>query len=221
MSFIIFDTEYTTWKGCQENGWHGKQKKEIVQISALKISDKLEVLKEFNQLCKPSINPILSDYFVQLTHITNEQVQKNGIPFPDVFKNFKKFVGHDICLSHAWGKNKLYYADGNIVQENLKLNHLPINKSIQYKNIAPIFKKLYKKHHIKIEKQASGEIIQLLNIKSTHQNLNPHNALFDVYSILLGLRYFKSDSIIQNFIKSLKDTKLVCARDNINRKPTN
>lgn len=27
MSFVIFDTEYTSWKGCQEYGWQGMQKK--------------------------------------------------------------------------------------------------------------------------------------------------------------------------------------------------
>ena len=32
MSFIIFDTEYTSWKGCLENGWSGNHKKEIVQV---------------------------------------------------------------------------------------------------------------------------------------------------------------------------------------------
>ena len=34
MSFVIFDTEYTSWKGCLEHGWVGNQKKEIVQINA-------------------------------------------------------------------------------------------------------------------------------------------------------------------------------------------
>lgn len=39
MSFVIFDTEYASWRSCQENGWTGNQKKEIVQLSALKIID--------------------------------------------------------------------------------------------------------------------------------------------------------------------------------------
>ena len=78
MSFVIFDTEYTTWPGCQENGWIGKQKKEIVQIAAIKVTDQLKVIDEFNALCKPVINPVLSDYFTKLTHITNEQVEKYG-----------------------------------------------------------------------------------------------------------------------------------------------
>lgn len=202
MSFILFDTEYTSWKGCQENGWHGHQKKEVVQISAIKVSDDLKVLKEFNQFCYPIINPVLSDYFIKLSHITNEKIKKEGILFPKAFNNFKKFIGKDICVSHGWGKSGSFYADGNIIQENLRLNHMPIDKAIQYKNIAPVFKKLYKKHHIPIQKQSSGEITKLLGIKNQIK-LNPHNALFDVYSILAGLKHFQSDSIVKNFIKSI------------------
>ena len=66
MAFVIFDTEYTSWQGCQEHGWHGKHKREIVQIAAIKVSNDLRVLDTFNVLCKPNLNPILSDYFIKL-----------------------------------------------------------------------------------------------------------------------------------------------------------
>lgn len=38
-----------------------------------------------------------------------------------------------------------------------------------------------------------NEIVHLLGIESAVKNLNIHNALFDVYSILEGLKYFKQD----------------------------
>lgn len=81
MSFVIFDTEYTSCKGCQEHGWRGRQQREIVQISAIRVSNDLRVLDTFNVLCRPSINPILSDYFVNLTGITNKQIQSHGVSF--------------------------------------------------------------------------------------------------------------------------------------------
>lgn len=193
MSFVIFDTEYTTWKGCNENGWHGFQKKEIVQIAAIKINSDLEVTTDFNRLCKPQINPVLSDYFVNLTHITNEDVAQNGILFADAYAAFKKFVGADVCFSHGWGGNFNDKSDGDIIKENLQLYGLPKDNDITYRNIAPIFKQLYDKHHINIMRQSSGEIVHLLGIEAAVKNLNIHNALFDVYSILEGLEYFKQD----------------------------
>lgn len=197
MSFIIFDTEYTTWPGCQEHGWHGNQKKEIVQISALKVSNDLRVLDEFNVLCKPIINPVLSDYFTSLTHITNAQVKKNGIFFPLAYKKFESFIKDNICYSHAWGLDFLNKADGAIIKENLSLNNLSPTQKIVYKNIAPVFSELYKKHNIKIQNQSSGQIVKLLGIEKNikHLNLDTHNAFYDTHSILEGLKFFRPESI--------------------------
>lgn len=49
MSFIIFDTEYTSWAGCQTGGWRGKQKREIVQISAIRVSNDMRDLLSFGK----------------------------------------------------------------------------------------------------------------------------------------------------------------------------
>lgn len=203
MSFVIFDTEYTSWKGCQENGWTGNQKKEIVQISALKLSDKLDVLAEFNILCKPSINPVLSDYFIRLTHITNEQISKYGKPFEEVYNAFERFIDEDICYSHGWGSEYFNKSDGDIIHENLRLYNLSMKKNIKYRNVAPIFKHLYKENNIKITSQSSGQIAEILGLTENMKKLqlNPHNSLYDVYSILEGLKYFypKSVNLLNSF----------------------
>ena len=205
MSFIIFDTEYTTWPGCQENGWKENQKKEIVQIAAIKVSDQLDVIGKFNALCKPIINPILSDYFIQLTHITNETVQKYAKSFSSVYQKFESFVGDNICYSHAWGADYLNEADGKIVKENIILNKIPFSDKITYRNIAPIFAQLYKDNNIKIQNQCSGQIAKLLGIEKNmeHLKLDTHNAFYDTYSILEGLKFFfpKSIQIIQKMEK--------------------
>ena len=204
MSFVIFDTEYTTWPGCQENGWTGNQKKEIVQIAALKVSDKLKLINEFNVLCKPIINPVLSEYFTKLTHITNEQVKKHGESFISAYQKFEVFVGDDICYSHSWGTDFFNEADGQIVKENISLNKIDHSKTIIYRNIAPIFFQLYKKKNIHITKQCSGEICKLLGIEENlnQLNLDTHNAFYDVYSILEGLKFFLPESI--HLLKSIK-----------------
>lgn len=202
MSFIIFDTEYTSWQGCQQNGWRGNRKKEIVQIAALKISDTLDVLEQFNVLCKPTINPVLSDYFTNLTHITNEMINKNGKSFSQAYKEFEDFVGTNICYSHAWGADFLNESDGAILKENLYLYGLQPNKNITYRNIAPVFAQLYEKNHIVVQSQSSGQIVSVLGIKQKLDNLglDTHNAFYDVYSILEGLKYFYPESL--RFLKN-------------------
>ncbi|MBO6288991.1 MAG: exonuclease domain-containing protein [Alphaproteobacteria bacterium] len=197
MSFVIFDTEYTSWKGCQENGWIGNQKKEIVQISALKVSDTLDVIAQFTSLCKPVINPVLSDYFTNLTRITNAQIEKQGKSFKDVFNDFIAFVGNNICYSHGWGADYFDQADGKIIKENINLYGLFEQKELIYRNIAPIFKQLYLENNIFVKSQSSGQIVEILNLKKQLEKLglNPHNSLYDVYSILEGLKYFYPESV--------------------------
>lgn len=197
MSWVIFDTEYTSWQGCQEHGWRRNQKKEIVQISALKVSDDLEVVAEFNALCRPTVNPVLSDYFVNLTHITNEQIAAQGELFAEAYQKFVRFVGTDVCYSHGWGGDYFNKSDGDIVAENLDLYNLQEQGAIQYRNIAPVFKQLYAENKIAVQSQSSGQIAEILGLKSKLEDLglNPHNAFYDIYSILVGLRYFYPKSV--------------------------
>ncbi len=192
MPLIIFDTEYTSWKGCQEKGWVGNQKREIVQISALKVSSDLDVISEFNLVCKPVINPVLSDYFVDLTHITQAQIENHGVKFAEAYEKFETFVADCVCYSHGWGKDYFNASDGAILEENLKLYNVLKHKNIVYRNIAPIFKQLYTTNGINVESQASGQIVEILKLKQNLKKINlaPHNSLYDVYSILEGLKYF-------------------------------
>ena len=89
----------------------GQSKKEIVQIAALKVSSDFKVLAELNLLCKPIINPVLSDYFINLTGISNKDIAPKGISFPEAFMKFKKFAGNLNCFSHAWGASDKDKAD--------------------------------------------------------------------------------------------------------------
>ena len=203
MSFVIFDTEYTSWKGCLENGWRGNQKKEVVQISALRVSENLEVMDEFSALCQPAVNPVLSEYFTNLTGITNEQLEKQGMLFAKVYKKFEEFAGTDVCYSHGWGSDYFNKSDGEILEENICLYKLTKTKELIYRNVAPVFKQLYLENGIIVKSQSSGQIAGILGLEENlkHLGLNPHNALYDVYSIFEGLKYFypKSVELLEKF----------------------
>ncbi|MFV0626271.1 MAG: 3'-5' exonuclease [Alphaproteobacteria bacterium] len=197
--FIIFDTEFTTWEGCIVHGWNDWKKREVVQISALKVdAETLEVIEEFNAYVKPQINPILSDYFVELTGLTNELIQEQGIPFEQMYWQFRTFVGDSICYSHAWGSNDMSdIADGSVMRENLCLFGLKDENEPKYANIVPWFKKMYFENKIEIKTQNSGAIAKLLGIENELKSLNldEHNAIYDCYSILLGIKFFKAKDL--------------------------
>ena len=197
MSFVIFDTEFIADKGLYEEGFDGWKNREIIQLAAVKVDENLNVIDELNVYVKPFIHKEISPYFVKITGITNEKISQCAISFPEAYKIFKNFAENQICYSHNWDFTTVNDADGQVFRECLKIHNIDDNVSLNYQNIAPWFKDKYIENNIKINKQASGEIAKLLgrdeNILSL--GLDAHNALYDVYSILEGLRYFNNYSI--------------------------
>jgi hypothetical protein len=65
------------------------------------------------------MNPVLSDYCVSLTDITDEQMQSEGIALHDALHKFVDFVG----------KRNIFNYGGDIwvILENLRLNNLAFN----------------------------------------------------------------------------------------------
>lgn len=188
--FIIFDTEYASWEGFISLPLDDERRKkaEIVQIAALKINlNDLSVAEEFNCYIKPYFEPKLTQYFTKLTGITDELLATEGTDFLSAYGRFLHFTGGRPCYSHAWGQDA---ADEIVIRNNLKLWKFPYAKEPQYRNIAKWFAQRYKTLGFPIERQSSGQIGKLLGLDKeiAHLNLDEHNALYDVYSILLGLR---------------------------------
>ena len=79
-TFIIFDTEFTAWEGSMQRNWSGENEyKELVQISAFRIKKKgnnIAITKKLNIYVLPRINRNLSEYFIELTGITQEIIEK-------------------------------------------------------------------------------------------------------------------------------------------------
>lgn len=142
-------------------------------------------------MVRPSYNPILSAYFEKLTHIINHQIQEFGIDFLTAYQKFKAFARNDICFSHAWNFSYQSATDGDIMNLNLRYFKCSDDHPPTYLNIAAYFKNMYKRYHIPLQKQASGEIIEKLGLSIPPDGIKKHNALYDGFSILAGLKYFK------------------------------
>ena len=190
MSFVIFDTEYIADKGMMEEGFCGWQNREVIQIAALKIDDNLEVIDKLNLYIKPRLHNIIPQYFVDLTGISDEIMSKEGVAFESAYKLFKYFVGKDICYSHGWNFNQDNDADGEVMREMLSVYGMTDANQPYYQNIAYWFRDKYKEKGINVEKQSSGEIATILGKEDELKELclQIHNAFYDVYSILLGLK---------------------------------
>lgn len=187
-SFIIFDTEYTSWEGSQERKWSlPNEYMELVQIAGYKLIKKknnYEIIDSINIYIIPKINNKLSKYFVKLTNIKNEHLIKNGTSFEDAIKKFHKFIGDLNCYS--------YGNDFDIFEYNFKLYN--IKNMFFNKNNFHDIQLFFNKYGINTNKYSSGSIYQSVGL--TINDINIHNALFDSYSILITVNHLLNNGLI-------------------------
>lgn len=178
--FVIFDTEFTAWKGSNLRGWSESWEfKEVIQIAAIKIAfnpSGITILSTFNELVKPKRNPMLSDYIIELTGINQAMIDEMGVDFPSAMEQFHQFclVGDLRCF--AWG------SDAKILQENCEINNMPMPAfSAGFYNLKQRAMEL----QLSGAELSSGELANHFDLPITgHQ----HNALYDVRSLAGALQ---------------------------------
>ena len=175
MIFLILDTEYTSWEGAYLRGWSGEgEHRELVQISSIKVKD----LRTFNGseflslYAKPRLNPLLSDYFKDLTGISQEFVDEVGFEIADVINLFADFSDGVHCFS--WDN------DIAILEENIDL--LGNKFSLRIGKHTDV-RRLFEFYGFNCEALSSGEISDRVPGSSSILPGNSHNALSDCVSI--------------------------------------
>lgn len=183
MSMIVFyDTEFTTWEGAMENDWKEPgQYRELVQIGAIRFDlETLEEQEEFLVLVRPVKNPVLSDFFTQLTGITNAEVAKDGLAFPDAYRQFKAFIGNEQTSCYGW--------DARVMRENLVFNNMPATEAeFDSHNIGPWFFDAGAAYGVIKGKTNSGKLAATVGAPMT--SIQEHNALHDARSIAAAYRF--------------------------------
>ena len=180
---VVFDLEFTSWPGSNERNWSlPNEDREIIQIGAVKIetTGDMREVDSFQILVRPLKNPILSDYIVNLTEITQEKVEKEGILFPLALSRFINFIGeHPIDILSNGG-------DEEVIEENCQIHNIPF---------LSIFKKstdleIYFSEVLGISRKncTSGMLPELFRLNNHEKQ---HDALGDARSISQALRYLR------------------------------
>lgn len=175
--FVLYDLEWTSWEGAAKRHWSGPNEyREVVQIGAIRVDGSmLEELEVLTQFVRPRINPLLSDYFVALTGITQEDVDSRGVPFQAALVRFAEFC--DGCPAYSWGWD---YA---VLFENAALNGMwayPM-APVQFADI----RRLFHGYRVPAQDYMSSTIPRHFGIEPP---AHAHDALNDARSILVALR---------------------------------
>ena len=180
-TIVAFDTEYTAWEGSIQREWSGPNEyREIVQFGAVKldVANEFAEIDSFDTLVRPRINSTLSDYFIELTGITQEHVDTKGVDFSHAIEAFANFAGPDnFIYSNGF--------DGAILVWNCELYGLtfPMDES-HFRDISGTFLELSRLSHV--------ECNELDTVFGFELNLPAHNALSDARKIAAAFRHLRS-----------------------------
>lgn len=117
----VLDLEWTAWEGSHARKWSGPgEEREIIQIGAVRLqnNEELHELDSLDVLVKPQANPELSDYIIDLTGITQERVDAEGMGFPDALERLVEFLEPKTNAVYSWG------TDFQVIKENCSLNDI-------------------------------------------------------------------------------------------------
>ena len=85
MQFVVMDLE---WNGAYCRQTHGYFN-EIIEIGAVRLDEKLQPSGEFHAVIRPQVSAELSSIVRDLTSITPEELEKEGVPFPSAMENLQ------------------------------------------------------------------------------------------------------------------------------------
>lgn len=104
MNFVIFDLEWN-------NAYNYKAQtgmNEIIEIGAVMLDERLQIVDTFKQLILPKVSKRLTGRFKDLTHITPDEVKQNGIPFEEAFRDFAPLEwGGQLCVYELVGQRSV------------------------------------------------------------------------------------------------------------------
>ncbi len=172
MNYIVFDLEFNQAWDFEENKSfiNSKCPFEIVQIGALQLDEKLQIVSTFDRLVKPELYIDMHPFVKQLTGITIESLA-SAKPFKEVYKEFAQFIGNKnvFCM---WGISDMKELLRNIKYHKLDVSIIPK----EYINI-----QIYASKYLHCPKGTSVGLrnaVELLNIPLGNKF---HDAFHDAY----------------------------------------
>ncbi len=112
---VIFDLEVTAWPGSARRNWSGPgEYPEIIQIGAVSLDGDLREIATLDLAVKPRLNPILSDYIIRLTGLSQDRVDREGVDLGEALRRLSGFAAGSRALLCNGG-------DGAWIRRNVEL----------------------------------------------------------------------------------------------------
>lgn len=177
MNYIILDLEWN--QPCTHENENPRMPFEIIEIGAVKLDKKLNIVDTYSSIIKPRLYKKLQPHIKTLLNY-DETTLKQGRPFDMVFREFIKWCGNDYIFG-TWGSMDLSYLQNNMDYYYLK----PLASPLKYYNIQQIYADVADKNGsiVKLERAVDNLSIPI--------DRPFHSAVNDAYYTSLVLKQIK------------------------------
>ena len=185
---IIFDCEFLTAPGAMARGWCGPLDPDpsVVQIGAVKLSLEADypILDTHSTLIQPRDRfggrPTLDPFFIELTGITQQAVDQEGISHAEALRRLDDFS--EGASLWSWGKDELTLLAISCYVEGIA-TLIPASR---FGNACGLLLNAGMPYDI-LQKTTSGELADYYGVQGTARR--HHDALDDAMSVTLTLQH--------------------------------
>lgn len=137
-NYIIFDLEWNQSPAGKEASVD-RLPFEIFEIGAVKLNENLEMVDEFHRLVRPCVYRQIHRIISEVTHVSEEELEKEGEPFPVVMEDFLDWCGEDYMFC-TWGSMDLTELQRNMVYHGMEI---PFGKPLLFYDVQKLYSLLY------------------------------------------------------------------------------
>lgn len=178
MNYIVLDLEWNQSNtGLEEE--INRIPFEIIEVGAIKLSDRNVMVSEFNELVKPQIYHEMYHITSKLIHLQMRELER-GNPFRDVADRFLHWIGEEPYLFCTWGSLDLMEFQRNLeFYDGKPLSDGPI----AYLDVQKLFAIVYE------EKKFHRSLEYAIDFLQIPKNIPFHRAFSDAYYTTQILSY--------------------------------
>ena len=194
MQAIVLDLEWNQPMNFRSGGYRqsgGKLIFEMIQIGAVKLNEKREIIDTFNQLIQPTCYLRLNPHIQKITHISEEDLSTAPY-FQEAYQAFIDWCGED-CVLLTWGCD-----DISVFEQNVRYFDVPS----PLPPVCDIQHMLSDELEIPNERKSLKHAMELLEIDYSEDKAF-HNALNDAYyTALVFSRMNPSGDVLKYRLKA-------------------
>ena len=163
MNYIVIDLEWNQAANKEQS--EAKMPFEIIEIGAVKLNEEFRMVSQFNRLIKPKVYKKIHYKIEEVTHLSINDLNKNGQDFRKVIREFFKWCGEEYTFC-TWGTMDLTELERNIRFFGIEI---PFPKPLLYYDLQRMYSILYRDGDEKVALDNAVDELKLSRRRPFHR----------------------------------------------------